>query len=568
MILLKRPQLRSFFLLISFHTLHFKSKLSTFIQTENMNLTRAQRYLLSLCSGIFLSISFPFTGSITPLVFIGFVPLLFLSEDLETKTKGTWHLFVQAYFAFLIFNLGTTWWVANSSFMGALLAFIVNTLLMSLTFMLFHLVKKTMKTTWAIWTLIPIWISFEYFHFNWDLSWPWLTLGNFFSVRTSWIQWYQYTGVFGGSIWILIVNILMFLWIRSRWFKNEKLWNKWLLGTTLSLISPVIISIFHWPLLTFYKGADFYDVAVVQPNVDPYNEKFALGTSNEQQLQRFFQLANSVVDSTTDLVVGPETAISQGFIESRLQGLPFYSLIQSEMKRWGSAELLIGASTVELFDTKHSRASVYIPAQRIYYESYNSSLHIPQRGNPSFIHKSKLVPGVEIIPFSNLFPFLETLAIENGGTSGTLGIEKEPKIFPAKEKLAPIVCYESIYGDFVSKQVKQGAPFLTVITNDGWWGDSPGYKQHFSFSSLRAIENRRWVVRSANTGKSGIFDEFGRIKKETKYWKEAAFTHSIPLLSTMTFYSIHGDYIGEISFLLLILIAVVAIVKVILSKKK
>jgi apolipoprotein N-acyltransferase len=173
-----------------------------------------------------------------------------------------------------------------------------------------------------------------------------------------------------------------------------------------------------------------------------------------------------------------------------------------------------------------------------------------------------------MIPFSNLFPFLETLAIENGGTSGTLGIEKEPKVFRAKEKLAPIVCYESIYGDFVSRQVKQGARFLTVITNDGWWGDSPGYKQHFSFSSLRAIENRRWVIRSANTGKSGVFDEFGRIKKETKYWEEDSFTYSIPLLDTITFYSKHGDYIGVVSSIFCLLILSMTIVKFMLSKKK
>jgi apolipoprotein N-acyltransferase len=533
-----------------------------------MNFTRAQRYLLTNCSGILLSISFPFTGSVTPLVFIGIVPLLFISEDLQVKSKGGWHLLLQCYLAFLIFNLGSTWWVANSSFVGALFAFVFNTLFMSVTFLLFHLVKKRCKANWAIWTLIPIWISFEFFHFNWDLSWPWLTLGNFFSIRTTWIQWYEYTGVFGGSTWVLVVNIFLFLWIRSVWIKKEKAWNRWLLGTSISALIPILISLFHLPIFPFYKGVDFYNVAVVQPNIDPYNEKFALGTSNEQQLQRFFTLAHSVVDAHTDLVVGPETAISQGFIESRLQGLPFYSLIQSEMKSWGSAELLIGASTVELFDTKQSRASVYIPGQRIYYESYNSSLHIPQKGQPSFIHKSKLVPGVEMIPFSNVFPFLETLAIENGGTSGTLGIEKSPKVFKSDPLLAPIVCYESIYGDFVSKQVKQGAPFLTVITNDGWWGDTPGYKQHFSFSSLRAIENRRWVVRSANTGKSGVFDEFGRIKKETKYWKDAAFSHSIPLLERMTFYSKNGDYIGVLSVILSGFIAIFAIVKFMLSKKK
>ena len=532
-----------------------------------MNLTRAQRYLLSLCSGILLSISFPFTGSMTPLVFIGFVPLLFLSEDLQSSARGAWHLFLQTYIAFLIFNLGTTWWVANSSFVGALLAFVFNTLFMSLTFVLFHLVKKGLRYNWAIWTLIPLWISFEYFHFNWELSWPWLTLGNFFSIRTTWIQWYEYTGVFGGSIWILAVNILLFRWIHSVWIQKNKKWNNWLISSLFMFVLPIVFSWKKLPILPF-KGARLYTVAVVQPNVDPYNEKFALGTSNEQQLQRFFELANTVVDSTTDLVVGPETAISQGFIESRLQGLSFYPYIVSEMKKWGGAELLIGASTAELFDTKHSRASVPIPGQRMYYESYNSSLLIPNKGEHSFIHKSKLVPGVEMIPFSNLFPFLEDLAIENGGTSGTLGIEKEPKVFRAKEILAPIVCYESIYGDFVSNQVRQGASILTVITNDGWWGDSPGYKQHFSFSALRAIENRRWVIRSANTGKSGVFDEFGHIVKETEYWKDAAFQQAVPKLGRMTFYTKNGDFIGVISALLLLLILSATIVKLVLSKKK
>ena len=532
-----------------------------------MNLTRAQRYLLSICSGILLSISFPYTGSITPLVFVGFVPLLFLSEDLKEKSKGGWHLFLQTYLAFLIFNLGTTWWVANSSFVGALLAFVFNTLFMSLTFVLFHFVKKGLKSNWAAWILIPLWISFEYFHFNWDLSWPWLTLGNFFSIRTSWIQWYEYTGVFGGSAWVLAVNILLFQWFRSVWIHKNKKWNSWLISSLFMFMLPIVFSWKKLPILPF-KGARLYNVAVVQPNVDPYNEKFALGTSNEQQLQRFFKLANSVVDSTTDLVVGPETAISQGFIESRLQGLPFYSMIQNEMQHWGKAALLIGASTVELFDTKHSRASVYIPGQRIYYESYNSSLHIPQKGEPSFIHKSKLVPGVEMIPFSNIFPFLETLAIENGGTSGTLGIEKEPKVFHAKNTLAPIVCYESIYGDFVAKQVRQGASILSVITNDGWWGDSPGYKQHFSFSALRAIENRRWVVRSANTGKSGVFDEFGGIVKETGYWKEAAFQVAIPTLGRMTFYTKHGDYLGQIAYLLSLIILMLSILYAFKNRNK
>lgn len=321
------------------------------------------------------------------------------------------------------------------------------------------------------------------------------------------------------------------------------------------------------PTLNFYQGKKIL-VTVVQPNVDPYNEKFALGTSNEIQLKKFFQLANTVTTTETDLVIGPETAISQGFIEARILGLPFYNLIQDEMKKWANADLLIGASTVALFDNKHSRASQYIPNQRLYFECYNSSLFIPKKGTLSFIHKSKLVPGVEMIPFSNWFPFLEELAIKNGGTSGTLGVENSPKVFRGQKVLAPIICYESIYGEFIAKQVRQGAPFLTVITNDGWWGDTPGYKQHFSFSSLRAIENRRWVVRSANTGKSGVFDEFGGIEHETDYWKEAAFDYTIPLLNEFTFYTNFGDYLGVLSVLISVSILLYILYQYFQSKRK
>ena len=111
-----------------------------------------------------------------------------------------------------------------------------------------------------------------------------------------------------------------------------------------------------------------------------------------------------------------------------------------------------------------------------------------------FIHKSKLVVGVEKIPYSDFLPFLEDLAIDNGGIVGSLGEEDSVKIFNTSVgKIAPIVCYESIYPEFVAEQCRKGAELLCVITNDGWWGDTPGYKQHFSFSRLRAIENRRWL---------------------------------------------------------------------------
>ena len=114
-----------------------------------------------------------------------------------------------------------------------------------------------------------------------------------------------------------------------------------------------------------------------------------------------------------------------------------------------------------------------------------------------------------------------------------------------KTSIAPVICYESIYGEFTATQVRKGAELLCVLTNDGWWGDTPGYKQHFSFSRLRAIETRRWVIRSANTGTSGIINEYGEVMAQTLYWKPAVLSATVPLLKTQTIFSQQGDYIGR-----------------------
>jgi apolipoprotein N-acyltransferase len=192
-------------------------------------------------------------------------------------------------------------------------------------------------------------------------------------------------------------------------------------------------------------------------------------------------------------------------------------------------------------------------------------LLLTKKEAPQYAHKSKLVPGVELVPFSAYLPFLSALAIENGGTSGTLGIEKEPKTlqipiptygsgksFTGKKQnkaisLAPIICYESIYGDFVRQQVQKGAQLLCIITNDGWWGNTPGYKQHFSFARLRAIETRRWVLRSANTGTSGSIDPRGKIIKKTAYWTKTSFAQTVTLQSFKTFYTKYGDWPAGLS---------------------
>jgi apolipoprotein N-acyltransferase len=526
------------------------------------NVKMNKRFLLSALSGVLLVICFPFTGGLTPLVFIALVPILFVEDQLISLRKKQVHLFLYSYLTFFIYNLGTTWWIYKSSITGALLAFLFNSLLMSLAFQVYHIIHRKIGKENGIWAILLVWPVFEWLHFNWELSWPWLTFGNIFSTHVDWVQWYEITGVLGGTLWILLANTFIFKYLKNYLSKKDTaIFKGFIILASCILIFPIILSKIILSSLVDQTKNKKYEVVVVQPNIDPYNEKFDPSSTVENQLLKMFQLANNKVSSKTDLVVCPETAISLGFIENELKAYSFYQLLDKQLKSWKKIDLLIGASTYRIFKKKQSRACVKIPNAQGYFESYNSSLYLSRKNKASFIHKSKLVLGVEKIPFSHYFPFLEKLSIDNGGTSGTLGIEPYPKIFKRRMIVAPIVCYESIYGEFVAKQVAKGADFLCVLTNDGWWGNTPGHKQHFSFASLRAIENRKWVARSANTGISGFINEKGHVVQSSKWWEPASMKQTIFKSDTKTFYARHGDYLGKLTFGILAMMILISILK-------
>ena len=534
-----------------------------------LELSRLKCYLLSLLSGVLMILCFPFTGSLTILVFISWVPLLLVEDFIQVEKKKSALVFLFAFITFLIYNIGTTWWVCNASFNGGVAAIIANSLLMTITFQAFHFAKKHIGRKQGYLSLIFLWIGFEYLHFNWDISWPWLALGNIFSVRTSWIQWYEFTGVHGGTIWVLILNVLIFRCLKQYLNNGKKFLplTKQFIVIGFILLIPIISSFFiRFSGGPVGKDGKDYKVVIVQPNIDPYNEKFALNSSVKNQLSKFFQLAEKKYASDVDLLLGPETAISTGFVESNILNESFFKYLSLKGNKWKNTDFLIGASTFGLFKTKKSNASFPIPNGG-FYENYNTSMLLSSDKKIDFIHKSKLVPGAEIIPFSSYLPLLEKLALSNGGTSGTLGVEDSPKIFKTqKTSIAPVICYESIYGEFTATQVRKGAELLCVLTNDGWWGDTPGYKQHFSFSRLRAIETRRWVIRSANTGTSGIINEYGEVMALTPYWKPSVLSATVPLLKTQTIFSQQGDYIGRSFSFVAVLIILFAFSKKLKNK--
>jgi apolipoprotein N-acyltransferase len=488
--------------------------------------------------------SFPFTGSMPLLMLVAWVPLLVVEDNIFRNRYRSKKLFVHSYLTFFVYNVGATWWIWNASAGGAIFAFVLNSLLMALVFQAIHITKKHVGIKEGIAAFVLFWVGFEYLHYYWELSWPWLNLGNVFATKPELVQWYSFSGVLAGTGWILIVNMLAFLLVKNVFIKRKE-WKSQ--QGLLLLFSSVIIFPITFSLIQYYtyeeKGIPS-EVVVTQPNVDPYNEKFT-GSVNDQ-LDKICDLADKQVSDKTDFVLAPETALPFSFFEDEIQRIIYYHYLVERKANWKNAALLIGASTKKYFKERHSRASRKIFGGPGYEENYNSSLMLNEYDHTRFVHKSKLVLGVEKVPFSNIFPFLEELSINNGGTSGTLGIEDESQVMYSNGmKIAPIVCYESIYGEFISNQCKKGAELLFIITNDGWWGDTPGYKQHMALARLRAVENRRSIARSANTGTSCFINQRGDVLQTTPWWQPASIKQTLLRNKEKTFYTRFGNILGS-----------------------
>ena len=513
-----------------------------------------RKIFLATLSGLLLAFSWPPYGFFI-LIFFAFIPLLILQKEIRDQRK-TIELMLYVFLSFLIFNIITTYWIWHSTLPGALFAFFLNSFLMTLCFYFFNEVSKNVGARLACLFFIFIWLSFEYIHFNWDLSWPWLTLGNVFSETPSIVQWYEYTGVMGGSLWILIINITLYNFILKRRLTT-------LIFLFFYLIVPITISFL---LINDIDEEKNLNVLVVQPNIDPYKEKFSI--SFKDQIDDFILLAESGLTQETELLIGPETALTEGIWEDKNnQYNRTYSInaLKELQKKYPRLNILVGATTYKSFNDQDNKSSTarQINNSDIFYDVYNSAVFISQKEEVKIYHKTKLVPGAEKTPFPKLFDKLADLMINLGGISGSLGSVSTNQIFDINNHIIqPLICYESIYGNLGSKN----SSLISVITNDGWWKNTSGYMQHFSYARLRAIEQRKSIVRSANTGLSGFINKNGYVTKRTNWDEKVVIQNNVGINNTQTFYSFYGDYIGRVSAFFSFMILLIIYIKQIILK--
>ena len=290
------------------------------------------------------------------------------------------------------------------------------------------------------------------------------------------------------------------------------------------------------------------NVGIIQPNIDPW-EKWQSGNLQDM-VDNYLEQSQKAVDKGAKLILWPETALPVYLMNGNYY--PEVNSIHSFLDS-NNVALLTGMPHINFYfnDQKYPVDAKYNKGGRFHYTTYNSILLLrPNTLDYQQYGKMKLVPLGEHVPFVEEFSFLADVFKWGVGLSGW-NVGKDTLVFklPMDEdtvKICGLVCYESIFPLFVTNFVQRGAQFIAVVTNDSWYGNSSGPYQHEDFAILRAVENRRSVVRCANGGISCIINPLGIIETHTKMFTKTILVSNVQLRNEKTFYTQHPAIITTI----------------------
>lgn len=531
-------------------------------------------WLCSALSALLLSLPWlvPHVGA---LALVAFVPLLFADDVArELKLRASWLL---PAFTFVAWNAATTFWVCNATLGGGIFAVLGNAVQMLLVWLIFRLAKKKMGGALPYIFLAAMWIAWERRYFFVDISWPWLTLGHAFarSIRT--VQWYEFTGTLGGSLWVWAANLGVYGLIVAFCGGGWQRWNNIAracaaFGIILVIAGPVVASKLIWESWEEHSEG-VVDVVIGQPDFDPYEKFDSLSQAEQTEiLLGQFSEALSARPDRPVLLLAPETFTGDVVLNDPDNSRTLQRF-RAFMGAHPGAEMLFGASTYELFQTRAAPTLLARPYGDGWMVSHNSALMARAEGPAEVYHKSKLVVGTELTPYPRIFVPLDNWLSARMGVGGLMGrcVGQDGASLlhfgPERIPLGCAVCYESVYGEYCTEYVRAGAQAMTIITNDAWWGNTPGYRQHLSFASLRAIELRRDIARCGNTGISAFINQRGEILSSSAWWTRQILSGTVNLSSEQTAFVRHGDIIGRVCTLLFLLLAAFLLVRLIIGKR-
>ncbi len=523
-------------------------------------------YALGIVGAVLMCL--PWSLRLSPVSLVAWLPWLYMLRGMS-RAGGYGGHFARLLLPMYLWNALTVWWISGATVAGMVGAILAMGTMMAgvLTIVLWG--WRVKGQTFALILLGFIWVWYDYFFHNSEIAWSWLSMGNAWAAMPSQVQWYEYTGILGGSAWVMVSNALLFDAVSRAGDRPRR--QTLILGGLLLLlwVVPPVVSRVVASAAEGLPEEEPVEVVIIQPNIDPWKEKFT-GLSPMEQVEMMVRMADSLVTPRTQLVICPETAIARAFWEDEVADNRYVAKVRSLVVRHPGLVCVIGGTMMRAYPPGEERSATARPMDGMEgwdYDAYNVALRIDSSPRVDYYIKSKLVVGVEMIPYPEYMKWLNKVSIDLGGMAGSLGTQEERAVFglPSGQRFAPIICYESVFGEYCNDFISAGADFLTVITNDAWWGDTPGFREHFSFSQLRCIEQRRWMARCGNTGISAIINPLGEVVESTEWWRRCGLRGVVYPLQGETFYVRHGDFIGRIAawmtLLLLVYLGVQSVVR-------
>lgn len=527
----------------------FLEKFKSYRTPEEKRELHIQR-TFAIIAGIFLGLSFP-PIPLPYLMFVALVPYFFVIE----KRNGLGELNRITYLMGLVFTIVSAYWVgswtpeADPFLMIAGTAIIFfNPVMFLIPSTLYYYCKKVISPRAALLLFPLFWVAYEYLYGVTDIKFPWLILGHGLAYFKSYIQIADIVGASGLSLLVIYFNISLFYFIKS--FRSTGKINKTALTALLLLMFiPIIYGVIR--ISGFEAAEKKIKIGVVQPNLNPWN-KWEAGNL-EEQLNLYLDLSDSVLAKDANLILWPETALpiylfsgAYGWERERI----FHYVDVS------GSYLLTGMPDATFYYDKEKAPpeAKQLSRSKALYTSYNSILLFkPGSRQVDKYGKMKLVAFSERVPFLNAIPFLGDLVKWNVGIS-SWNVGKEQVVFnlPADKfgnlegsnllpndtvKVAGLICFESVFPDFVAEFVQKGAQLITIVTNDSWWGNTSGPYQHKEIGVLRAVENKRFVVRAANGGVSCLINPIGMTIANTEMFERTSIVVEASLENDLTFYS-------------------------------
>jgi len=525
---------------------------------------------LGCLTGVLLALSFP-PLPFFPLAFIAFVPMFYVIEEKKVN------LFFFTYIVFFIYHCGVNWWIGSwqpesDKFLmyGGVGLALAHPFFFMIPIYFYRFFSKRFNRDDAL-TLFPfIWIAFEWLRCFGDLAYPWLTIGYTQIDNYYWVQAADLAGVWGLSFMVVFINILfvkmLFRYNEARTkgstvkFMYLPRVKKYVIALAVLIIIPNVYGVFitsRYDHATLLKDNATIRVGLLQPNINPWRKwehEALMMIETHKRLQDSLQRTVPPID----LAVWSETAIT--LVSHEFNFFHDFHYLHEWLAQT-NASLLTGFADFYVYKPGEDFPLMAKPLgsrSGSMYSSFNSALMLHSYDSLFEIyHKSKLTP------FSEKFPYLEVLSFAKSWFEWNVGIsswtpgERQNNLHFVKNNdtvtVAPVICIESIYPYYVREFVTKGAQVIAVITNDGWFDYTPGPEQHYLIAAMRAIENRRYIVRVANTGISGVIKPDGSSLMTLPEREQTAAAAEVPLLGTNSLYFLFGDYAGILSTVLIII---------------